>query len=366
MPVRVALPLSPSAYTYTSYPFVLDGKPATVTVVVVFPVSKYPFIIRAFPGASVIHVDQVLFEVHDTVAVVAAPVSSTNASGAVLAAPLALFQFGSATTPATSADPIGTSPPTKSMLSTFPVVPPDEATVKLTVAVCVSVPLVPVIVSVYVPAAVLLPVATVSVELPPALTDAGLNVPVAPAGSPLTLSPTVPVNPFTAPVFTVYVVLLPAFTVCALGAAEIVKSGVFTVKLTVAVCVSVPLVPVIVSVYVPAAVLLPVATVSVALPPALTDVGLNVPVAPAGSPLTLSPTVPVNPFTAPVFTVYVVLLPAFTVCALGVPDKLKSGLGELNGTIWMPLTGARGYASVELPGVAVMVKPDTFGIVNTT
>jgi len=93
---------------------------------------------------------------------------------------------------------------------------------------------------------------------------------------------------------------------------------------------------------------------------------LNVPVAPAGSPLTLSPTVPVNPFTAPVFTVYVVLLPAFTVCALGVPDKLKSGLGELNGTIWMPLTGARGYASVELPGVAVMVKPDTFGIVNTT
>src|SRR5579875_538145 len=205
MPVRVALPLSPSAYTYTSYPFVLDGKPATVTVVVVvFPVSKYPFIIRAFPGASVIHVDQVLFEVHDTVAVVAAPVSSTNASGAVLAAPLALFQFGSATTPATSADPIGTSPPTKSMLSTFPVVPPDEATVKLTV---------PVFVSVYVPAAVLLPVATVSVALPPALTDAGLNVPVAPAGSPLTLSPTVPVNPFTAPVFTVYVVLLPAFTV---------------------------------------------------------------------------------------------------------------------------------------------------------
>src|SRR5579875_1126937 len=253
MPVRVALPLSPSAYTYTSYPFVLDGKPATVTVVVVFPVSKYPFIIRAFPGASVIHVDQVLFEVHDTVAVVAAPVSSTNASGAVLAAPLALFQFGSATTPATSADPIGTSPPTKSMLSTFPVVPPDEATVKLTVAVCVSVPLVPVIVSVYVPAAVLLPVATVSVALPP-----------------------------------------------------------------------------------------------------------------AGSPLTLSPTVPVNPFTAPVFTVYVVLLPAFTVCALGVPDKLKSGLGELNGTIWMPWTGARGYASVERPGVAVMVKPDTFGIVNTT
>jgi hypothetical protein len=96
----------------------------------------------------VIHVDQVLFEVQDTVAVVAAPVSSTNASGEVLLVPLALFQFGSATTPATSADPIATSPPTKFTLSTFPNVPPDEFTLKLTVAVCVSVPLVPVTVSV--------------------------------------------------------------------------------------------------------------------------------------------------------------------------------------------------------------------------
>jgi hypothetical protein len=49
--VRAALPFAPSAYTYTWYPFVLEGKPATTTVVVVvFPVSKYPFIIRALPA----------------------------------------------------------------------------------------------------------------------------------------------------------------------------------------------------------------------------------------------------------------------------------------------------------------------------
>ena len=111
--------------------------------------------------------------------------------------------------------------------------------------------------------------------------------------------------------------------------------------------------------------LLLVVTVSVELLPAATDVGLNVPVAPAGKPLTLKLTDPVKPFTTPVFTVYVVPLPGFTVCVLGVADTLKSALSELRGTIWMALMGARGYESVELPGVADTVNPDTFGIVNT-
>lgn len=46
-----ALLLSPSAYTYTWYPVALVGNPVTLTVVVA-PVasSRYPFIIRTFPG----------------------------------------------------------------------------------------------------------------------------------------------------------------------------------------------------------------------------------------------------------------------------------------------------------------------------
>ena len=70
-------------------------------------------------------------------------------------------------------------------------------TTSVTVAECVRLPLVPVIVSGYVPAAAV-PVATVSVEVPDAVTEAGLNVAVAPAGTPLTLNDTLPAKPFIA------------------------------------------------------------------------------------------------------------------------------------------------------------------------
>jgi hypothetical protein len=60
-----------------------------------------------------------------------------------------------------------------------------------------------VIVTVELPTAVPVVVVTVNVELPVPLTDVGLNVPVAPAGNPLTLRFTAPLNPFTAPTFTV-------------------------------------------------------------------------------------------------------------------------------------------------------------------
>ena len=48
----------------------------------------------------------------------------------------------------------------------------------------------------------MLAVVIVSVELLPTFTGVGLNVPVALAGSPLTLNPIEPVKPFTALVFT--------------------------------------------------------------------------------------------------------------------------------------------------------------------
>jgi len=66
-------------------------------------------------------------------------------------------------------------------------------TTKPTVKEWVRLPLVPVIVRLYVPATVELDVFTVNVEEPlPPVTELGLNVPVAPPGSPLTFKPTFP------------------------------------------------------------------------------------------------------------------------------------------------------------------------------
>ena len=60
-------------------------------------------------------------------------------------------------------------------------------------AECDRLPLVPVMVSVYVPVGVVVDVETVSVELPEPETDDGLKLAVAPVGNPLTLRFTVPV-----------------------------------------------------------------------------------------------------------------------------------------------------------------------------
>jgi hypothetical protein len=81
------------------------------------------------------------------------------------------------------------------------------------------------------------------------------------------------------------------------------KSGTITVKVTVAVCVSEPLVPVMVIVELPVGVELPVVMLSVELPDVLTEAGENEAFAPAGKPLAVKPTDPVNPFCAPIVTV---------------------------------------------------------------
>jgi len=155
-----------------------------------------------------------------------------------------------------------------------------------------------------------------------------------------------------------------------LGLADIVKSGgggcAFTTRLTVAVCVSVPLVPVIVTVEVPAGVLPLVVTVIVDVPDPVTVAGEKLAVvAPVGNPLALRVTTPANPFSAPIVAVYVVELPAITVCVFGLAETVKSGAVATCGTIWMPFSGARGYASVVAPGVAVIVNPVAV-IVNFT
>jgi hypothetical protein len=184
---------------------------------------------------------------------------------------------------------------------------PAGVIVSVTVVVCVTLPLTPLSVNVDVPSGVLPLVVTVNVEFPAPVTVAGEKFAVAPVGNPLALSVTIPPNPFKAPTLAVYVVALPTITVCVLGLAEIVKSGgggcAFTTRLTVVVCVTLPLVPRIVSVEVPTGVLPVVVTVNVELPVPVTDVGEKPAVAPAGNPLALSAMEPEKPENAVVLTV---------------------------------------------------------------
>src|SRR5438132_233154 len=82
--------------------------------------------------------------------------------------------------------------------------PPDPAMVHDTLAVWVRLPLVPVTVIGYVPAAAL-PGVKVSVDEPLPATLVGLSDAVAPEGAPLAESETVPVKPLSAPTVTVEV-----------------------------------------------------------------------------------------------------------------------------------------------------------------
>src|SRR5207248_4197234 len=113
-------------------------------------------------------------------------------------------------------DPVSNPP----LTTPPPVVPPGM--VQLTTAVCELVPLVPVTVTLYVPAAAL-PAPSESVELPPAPALAGLRLAAAPEGAPLALSATTPENPFT-PVMEMVLAAVAPLTEAGLAASE--KSGV--------------------------------------------------------------------------------------------------------------------------------------------
>ena len=86
---------------------------------------------------------------------------------------------------------------------------------------------------------------------------------------------------------------------------------------TVVVCVADGAVPVIVTVYVPGVVAAPAASVSVDDPPAVTLVGVNVAVAPAGRPLADKATVSAVPDVTAVETVVVPELPCTAVTVPG-------------------------------------------------
>jgi hypothetical protein len=96
----------------------------------------------------------------------------------------------------------------------------------------------------------------------------------------------------------------PGTTELELGEIASVKAGAVTVKVTVAVCVRTPLVPVMVIVELPAGVVPAVVVmVSVEVPDVLTEAGENDALAPFGIPLAAKLTEELNPFNAPIVTV---------------------------------------------------------------
>lgn len=167
-------------------------------------------------------------------------------------------------------------------------------TTSVTVAECVSVPLtpVPVMVRVYPPVGVATLVVKESVDDP--VVGLVLKLPPAPVGSPVTLSVTCPLKPLVGVTVTPKDVEPPWITVWLDGVAVSMKSGdALTTRVTVAVCVRVPLTPVIVTVYVPGGVFEPVVTEKVE--EELAGLGEKLPLAPAGNPVAPKVTCPVKP-----------------------------------------------------------------------
>ncbi len=180
-------------------------------------------------------------------------------------------------------------------------------TVRVRVILCVTVPqtvvAVPVMVTGKVPADVELLVEMLNAEEPgPA--GFGLKLALAPVGKPVALKDTVPLKPLSGLTVMVLLALPPGLTVAEVGFATNVKSaGAVTTRLTVVVCVRPPLVPVMVSVYVPGGVVQLAVALSVDVPEPLTEAGLKLVVIPEGELLALSATVPLKPLSAPIATV---------------------------------------------------------------
>jgi hypothetical protein len=112
------------------------------------------------------------------------------------------------------------------------------------------------------------------------------------------------------------------------------KSGATTLSVAVVEWVRVPLMPVIVTVELPAELPAAVLTVSVELPdPPAMEAGEKESESPDGKPLAVKLTFPLKLFNAETVTLYVVLLPALTVREAGVAAMVKSGFGGPRGTI---------------------------------
>jgi hypothetical protein len=101
-------------------------------------------------------------------------------------------------------------------------------------------------------------------------------------------------------------------------------TGAFTVSAIVVECVSVPLTPVIVTVAVPSVAVLDAVKVNVLVP--VVEAGLKAAVTPAGKPLALNATLPVNPPEGVTVMVLVVVPPCVTETFDRLADKAKLGV----------------------------------------
>jgi hypothetical protein len=200
-----------------------------------------------------------------------------------------------------------------------------ELMVSEIVVVCVSVPEVPVIVTVAVPVVAVL----LAVKVTTLLDVVGLvpKLAVTPLGRPEADKVTLPVNPPEGVSVMVLVPLVPCFTVRLEGEAESEKLGVavaFTVSETEVVCVSDPLMPVMVTVDVP------VVAVELAVNvTTLVEVVGFVPklaVTPLGRPEADKVTLPVKPPEGVTVMVLLPLLPWVTLRLVGEAERVKLGV----------------------------------------
>jgi len=226
-------------------------------------------------------------------------------------------------TPAVSAH--GLAEPVSNPGLTMSCVAEAELMVSEMVVVCVSVPDVPVMVTVEVP--------VVAVELAVNVTTlvdvVGLvpKLAVTPLGRPEADKVTLPVNPPEAVSVMVLLPLVPCFTVRLEGEAESEKLGVavaFTVSETEVVCVSVPLMPVMVTLDVP------VVAVELAVKvTTLVEVVGFVPklaVTPEGKPEADKVTLPVKPPEGVTVMVLFPLVPWVTLRLVGEAERVKFGV----------------------------------------
>jgi hypothetical protein len=239
---------------------------------------------------------------------------------------------------------------TAAVTVTPPLPPPPSLTVRLTGVVRVNAPLVPVTLIVAAPSGAALDTERVRTLLPP-VAGLGLKFAVTPAGSPLALNVTPPVNPPLRVTAIVLVPLAPRLTVRLAGLAEMAKSGVcasLTVRPTVAVRVRVPPLPVIVTAAAPSVAVLDAVRVKTLLAPVAGFV-LKLAVTPAGNPLALNVTPPVNPPLRVIAIVLVPFAPRTTVRLAGDEDRAKSGVA---GWLTVRLTGV---VRVRVPPIPVKV-----------
>jgi hypothetical protein len=150
----------------------------------------------------------------------------------------------------------------------------------------------------------------------------GVSEHVKPEGETDDSKTTVPVNPLIGVTVMVEVPALPALTVTLVGLAVTEKSGTATLKLTVAECDSVPLVPVTVTVNVP---LVVAVHDRVEIPDPVTLVGARVQVIPvAGLVIAVRLATAANPLTAVMVIVDVPTCFTLTATFVGLAEIVKS------------------------------------------